>query len=96
MNILHETKISLTKLAQRADVNVSTCWRWAQRGVRGQLLETYLEGGRRYTSLEAFDRFRARTTDAANGKQPEVSARTSRQREHAIEQAERELDSAGI
>ncbi len=34
-----------------------TVWRWAGRGVRGATLETYLVGGRRYTSLAAIARF---------------------------------------
>jgi hypothetical protein len=37
--------------------HISTVWRWIQRGVRGVKLETYLIGGRRFTSREALERF---------------------------------------
>lgn len=68
---------------------LSTIHRWRLRGVRGTKLETCLIGGRRYTSLEALARFSTATTDAADGKSP--PARTQRQRQLAIERAEREL-----
>lgn len=70
-------------------VHISCLHRWRQRGVRGVRLETCMIGGRRYTSREALERFSAATTAAAEGKaQP---ARTPRQRQQAIEQAEREM-----
>ncbi|MFV1981252.1 MAG: hypothetical protein ACC655_08880 [Rhodothermia bacterium] len=47
-------------------------------------------GGRRYTSQEAFRRF----VQATNGESP--AARTPKQRERAIAQAEAELAKAGI
>jgi hypothetical protein len=37
--------------------HISTLIRWWRRGVRGVKLETVLVGGRRYTSLEAIQRF---------------------------------------
>jgi hypothetical protein len=37
--------------------HISTIHRWRLRGVRGKRLETLLRGGRRYTSLEAIQRF---------------------------------------
>lgn len=70
--------------------NVSTVWRWVQRGVRGVTLDTVLIGGRRYTSREALQSFVERSTAAADGGTPPV--RTSRQRERAMQQAEREFD----
>ena len=60
------------------------------KGVRGVRLETFLRGGIRYTSDEAIERFFAATTAAADGDTPPV--RTSRQRERAMQQAEREFD----
>lgn len=45
--------------------HVSTIWRWMTRGVRGIRLESLVCAGRRYTSLEAIERFIARTTEAA-------------------------------
>jgi hypothetical protein len=38
-------------------VHVSTLHRWRLHGVRGRRLETILCGGRRFTSLEAIQRF---------------------------------------
>ena len=40
--------------------HASTLIRWAMRGVRGVRLETVVIGGRRFTSLEAIQRFVAR------------------------------------
>lgn len=74
--------------------HISTWHRWRLRGVRGVKLETVLIGGRRYTSREALQRFIAATTVASSGDRP--VARTSRQRNAAIEAAERELTAAGI
>jgi type VI protein secretion system component VasF len=50
-------------------------------------------GGKRFTTREALDRFVHRTTAAAN---PDLSAQVSKRRLRALEQAERELDRAGI
>jgi hypothetical protein len=71
--------------------HIATIWRWIQRGCRGVRLETWLVGGRRFTSLEAIDRFIERTTAAAA---PELACAvpTPRQRRRAIDQANRELD----
>jgi hypothetical protein len=69
--------------------HVSTLYRWHLRGIRGIRLETILIGGRRYTSQEALERFFAATTAAANG--APTPPRTPKQRQRAIEQAEREI-----
>jgi hypothetical protein len=37
--------------------HISTLHRWRLRGVRGRRLETFLSGGRRFTTLEAIARF---------------------------------------
>lgn len=39
--------------------NLSTLHRWRLHGCRGHKLDTVLVGGRRYTSIEALDRFLA-------------------------------------
>src|SRR5436853_7301545 len=75
-------------------LHVSTLWRWSLRGIRGIRLETVMVGGIRYTSREALERFVGRTTAAAAGTTPAV--RTPKQRQRAIEAAERELTEAGI
>ena len=92
IDLTTETPITLAKAAQTLPggaVHVSTIHRWRMKGVRGVRLETFLRGGIRYTTDEAIERFFAATTAAADGDATPV--RTSRQRERAIEQAEREL-----
>ncbi|QDU56163.1 DUF1580 domain-containing protein [Aeoliella mucimassa] len=96
MTLLQEQKITFTKLAQERGVNVCTVWRWAQRGVRGVRLESFNEGGKRYTTREAHARFVEGTTAAANGTTAVQSNRTNRQREAAIARAEREAERLGL
>jgi hypothetical protein len=38
-------------------LHVATVYRWASKGVRGQRLETEHHGSKRFTSVEAIDRF---------------------------------------
>lgn len=72
----------------------ASCWRWVLQGVGGIKLESILIGGKRHTSFEAVQRFCDRRTAAADG--GTSPARTPRQRERAIEQAERACEQAGI
>ena len=37
--------------------HISTLHRWRLRGVRGRKLESFLSGGRRFTTYEAIERF---------------------------------------
>jgi len=74
--------------------HVATVWRWIQTGCRGVRLESVLVGGKRFTSEEALQRFFERGNAAADGKP--IPARSAKQRERAIEAAERELAAAGI
>lgn len=74
--------------------HVATVWRWIYKGCRGVKLATICVGGRRFTSKEALERFVEASTAVANGEP--VPARTAKQRQRAIEQAERELAAAGI
>ena len=76
--------------------HVSTLHRWRIRGVQGVKLETVRIGGRRFTSLEALERFSASVTAIANGESPPPLSRTPNQRQRAIACAESELDAAGI
>jgi hypothetical protein len=71
--------------------NVATLWRWRTAGCRGHRLETILFGGRRYTSREAIARFLAQI----NG-EPITSGETPRQRERAVERAERRAAELGV
>lgn len=74
--------------------SLATVWRWVLNGTRAGKLDSILIGGRRFTSVEAIQRFADKSTAAANGERP--SALTSRQRQIAIERAERELAEDGI
>lgn len=56
-------------------------------------LETIVIGGRRYTSKEALQRFFVAVTEAKSGIVPE---RAPFRRKKQIEQAEKELEAAGI
>lgn len=91
-----ETLLSLTDAANTLPgrPNVTTVWRWRNRGVRGVRLETICLGGRRFTSREALSRFFAATTAAADG-QP-LRSETPRQRESAIDRAERQATELGV
>jgi len=84
-----ESVVSLTDVAKSLPgrPNITTIWRWRNRGVRGVKLETILLGGRRMTSHEALARFFAATTAAADDEP--IRSATPRQRELAIERAER-------
>ena len=91
-SVLHsEPRISLTSLAQQEGVHVSTVWRWCLRGCKGYQLESFNVGGKKFTTLPAYERWLAKI----NGTQRPVSE-TPRQRERAIEQAERELELLGV
>lgn len=95
-DLLSEHRITLTELARQECVSVPTTWRWRQKGVRNVYLETFMIGGRRCTTQEAFARFVEATTAAADGPQPSSRPRTNRQREAAIRRAEARLAKAGI
>jgi hypothetical protein len=75
--------------------HISTIWRWINRGCRGVRLETILIGGKRYTSLEALQRFVEATTVAAE-RSPANTAVTAPSRRRDIGKANSELDAAGI
>jgi hypothetical protein len=49
-------------------LNLSTVYRWSQRGIAGIQLETILVGGCRYTSAQALNRFFTQSTLAKQGK----------------------------
>jgi hypothetical protein len=89
--LLRETRITLTRLAQEQNVSVPTCWRWTQRGIKKHVLASFSCGGRKFTTREAFQRWIA----AING-EPVVSGETPRQRERAIQRAERRAEELGV
>lgn len=75
--------------------DMSTLWRWYQRGVRGVRLETVVVGARRYTSAEALERFLSASTAAADGMQSRPAA-VSAARQRQIAAAEARCAAAGI
>ena len=52
-----EEQILSGHVARENRKHVSTVWRWVLRGVKGHRLESFLVGGRRYTTREAVGRF---------------------------------------
>lgn len=91
--ILSETRLTLSQLARAQSVNTATVWRWTIKGVRGVKLESLAVGGRRVTSVEAFERFIAATNSNTVATPPVPSPH---ERRKAVERAERELKEAGI
>lgn len=96
LSLLNEQRLSPVRAARRAGVSLPTIGRWFGRGVAGVRLESFRLGGRRFTTVEALERFVEATTAAATpgGYTPQV--RTNRQREVSISRAERELKQFGI
>jgi len=86
-----ENMISLVEAARSLPgrPHASSLYRWCRKGVRGVKLQTWLVGGRRYTTIAALEQFIAATTAAADGEP--VPTRTTRRRDTAIRAAERDL-----
>jgi hypothetical protein len=97
IKILSESLIAIGKVPSQLPgrPHISTIWRWINRGCRGVRLETILIGGKRYTSLEALQRFVEATTVAAE-RSPANTAVTAPSRRRDIGKANSELDAAGI
>ena len=66
--------------------SVPTVWRWALKGLQGVRLESLKIGGRRFTSLEAIDRFAARLTEP---RPVEELGASKRRQQEMIQSAER-------
>ena len=96
IDLLDQSPVSLAEASHLLPgrPHLSTLHRWRLRGVRGVKLETFLIGGRRFTSREALERFIERTTAAAHG--APTPQRTRRQREVDIRRADAELKVDGI
>jgi hypothetical protein len=94
INVGSEQLCLLTKAS--ADVpgspHTSTLIRWAMRGLRGVRLETVLVGGRRFTSIEAIERFLARLNEPSAVPVPSVSS----SRQKCIARANQQLDAEGF
>jgi hypothetical protein len=72
--------------------HISTLIRWALRGLKGIKLETALVGGRRFTSVEAIQRFLVRLNEPGTV----ASSSASKKRQQEIACVERRLDDEGI
>ncbi len=83
--------IQVPDAAERLGIDLSTAWRWVLKGTRGNKLESFKIGSKRMTSVEAVERFVARS----NAAQP-APASTTTQRKKSIAAAERVLAQAGI
>ena len=75
--------------------HIATVHRWRLRGVRGVKLDSILSGGKRFTSIEAIERFIEQTTAAADGT-PVPRAESNAARERRLARVEAELEAAGI
>jgi hypothetical protein len=81
--------------------HLSTLLRWVTAGARSPSgervrLEAVRLGGRWMTSREALQRFAERLTPRLDTAESTATLRTPGQRQHAAEQAVRELDKLGI
>lgn len=97
IDLATETPITLAKAAQTLPggaVHVSTIHRWRMKGCRSVRLDTFLRGGVRHTTREAIERFFEAVTAAADGEP--APTRTTARRKRDIDQAEAELEAAGI
>ena len=78
----------------------TTIWRWCRKGIRGIRLEYRRVGRRIFTSREALERFSRQLAEAdpvpVAVDAPRAALPRPGQREKAIQQAERELELAGI
>lgn len=70
-----ETPVSITEASAYVPghPHVATLWRWILRGVRGVRLESFVRGGRRFTTCEAIERFIQATTAVSNSRIPRAS-----------------------
>lgn len=73
----------------------ATAHRWRTRGVAGIRLSSCCLGAKRLSSVPAVRRFRDQVTAAKDGHSP-PSPRTNRQRESAVQRAEKELAGEGF
>lgn len=105
-DLMAETALYVSRLAQERDIDVGTVSRWIMTGVKGRAvngvrpvikLESYRLGGRVFTTREAFARFAARL----NGELPTLTTstvpatRTAAERKRASEAASRLARSLG-
>jgi hypothetical protein len=90
MNISEQNFLSLREAAKLfpGQPHISTIFRWTERGIRGNRLETWLIGGKRFTTNDAINSFVVKINGKVNV--------PSKGREKRILQAEEELKEFGL
>jgi len=91
IRLLSETRISLSALARREGVHVSTVWRWTLRGIRGHRLACFNVGAKKFTTLQSYERWLLLTNGDAV-----ATGTSSRQRQREIDNAERRAAELGV
>ena len=56
-SLLSEARLSLVQLARRERIGLATICRWTDQGIGGIRLETFKIGRRKFTTIQAFERF---------------------------------------
>ena len=97
MSLRDEQLVSFPDASKRlpSRPSINTFHRWRMRGIKGHRLETCRLAGRRYTSVEALDRF-FDAVDAEHQPQKQAASITPKQRQASIEAAEQILAAAGV
>jgi transposase len=95
LDLINEQPISFHDVAENQNVDLSTVWRWSQKGYRGIRLESARQGGKRVTTLSAVQIFLERINEANPVASP-PPGRTSTQRAKGNERASKRLASVGI
>src|SRR5688572_19826654 len=99
IDVSSESLVILTKAPEHIPgrPHLATIYRWWQKGVRGGVkLETVLCGGRRFTSIEAIQRFVERLSGGDGcAVESATPPRTPTQRERASSKASAELAASG-
>jgi hypothetical protein len=90
-HLFRETEMSIGRAARDAEVSIATMRRWILKGRRGVRLESYIRGGRRFTTREALHRFYCAVTAAADASRPTTDTDTQEIAQRA-EQAGNTLD----
>ena len=86
---LHEIPQRLLPRTSERPIQMSTVYRWIQRGVMGGRLEAIRIGGTTYTSLEALQRFGERLSES-RGRLAAEALPTSSLRRRQMERAAQE------
>lgn len=57
VSLLDSERLSLTGVARRLNIHVSTVWRYCLKGCRGRRLPSIVIGGRRYVLVRELEQF---------------------------------------